>query len=238
MVQLPDLTEPRYLEEIGWFLYHEKYRRDIFGGSYDAERVAYSRLLLEEVLGLAKRDAKWLADKTIISVGCGCTCDLAAFPAATKIGIDPLLYAYQKLGMLIEDEAGGRTMYLSHGAEDLPILDDFADLIICRNALDHMLRPELALAEFHRILRDDGLFFASVDIGGAPTPDEPTVFSTEGLRTLLSHQFDVIALVDNYQPHSGDRVCSARIVARTKPGAGFRVDREMLLRRYESHLPG
>jgi SAM-dependent methyltransferase len=187
MVQMPDLTDPRYRDEIGWFLYHEKVSARYIRGSYDAERVAYSRLLLDEVLGITKRDAKWLADKTIVSTGCGCTGDLAAFPAPIKIGIDPLLYAYQKLGMLIEDEAGGRTMYLSLGAENLPLLDDFADLIICRNALDHMLKPELALEEFRRILKDDGLFFASVDIGGAPTPDEPTVFSTGGLRALLTN---------------------------------------------------
>ena len=34
----PDLTDPRYLDEVGWFLYHEKYGRNEFGGSYDAER--------------------------------------------------------------------------------------------------------------------------------------------------------------------------------------------------------
>ena len=43
MPQIPDLTDPRYLDEVGWFLYHEKYERDRFGGSYDAERLAYSR---------------------------------------------------------------------------------------------------------------------------------------------------------------------------------------------------
>ena len=99
MPQLPDLADPRYRDEVGWFLYHAKYRRDKFGGSYDAERLAYSRLLLEEVLRFAERDAKWLSDKTVVSIGCGCTGDLAAFPAAVKIAIDPLLYVYQKLGL-------------------------------------------------------------------------------------------------------------------------------------------
>ena len=64
MADIPDLTDPRYLEEIGWFLYYEKYRRDQFGGSYEAERLAYSRLLLAEVaehLGLSVRtvEADW-----------------------------------------------------------------------------------------------------------------------------------------------------------------------------------
>ena len=98
MPHIPDLTDLRYLDEIGWFLYHEKYERDKFGGSYDDERFAYSRLLLEEVLRYLGRDARWLEEKTIVSIGCGCTGDLASFPAAVKIAIDPLLNVYQKLG--------------------------------------------------------------------------------------------------------------------------------------------
>src|SRR5258706_4998585 len=201
MPQLPDLTDPRYRDEVGWFLYHAKHHRDKFGGSYDAERVAYSRLLLEEVLRFAGRDAKWLSDKTVVSIGCGCTGDLSAFPAAIKIGIDPLLYVYQKLGLLISDEAGTCTVHLSLGAENLPLLDEFADLVICRNALDHMPKPTSALGEICRILKGDGKFFASVDIGGAPTPDGPTGFLVQGLRELLSEQFDGLTPPDDYPPH-------------------------------------
>jgi SAM-dependent methyltransferase len=233
MAQIPDLTNPRYRDEVGWFLYHEKYGREKFGGSYDAERVAYSRLLLEDVLRFAERNTKWLADKTVVSVGCGCTGDLAAFPAALKIAIDPLLYVYQKLGLLVADEAGGRTVYLSLGAENLPLLDDFADLIICRNALDHMPKPELALDEFRRILKEDGLFYVGVDIGGEPTPDEPTVFSVESLCALLDERFDVITRADDLPPHSESRICSTKVVARKKPGLNQRLDREMILRAYE-----
>ena len=29
MPEIPDLTDPRYLDEVGWFLYYEKYRRDL-----------------------------------------------------------------------------------------------------------------------------------------------------------------------------------------------------------------
>jgi len=236
MPQLPDLTDPRYRDEVGWFLHHAKHRRDTFGGSYDAERVAYSRLLLEEVLRFAERDAKWLSDKTIVSIGCGCTCDLSAFPAAVKIGIDPLLYVYQKLGLLMPDEAGTSTVHLPVGAENLPLLDDFADLVICRNALDHMPKPEIALAEIRRTLKGDGIFFASVDIGGAPTPDEPTVFSVESLRALVGEQFDLLTLADDYPPHSEGRVCSTRLVARKKPMPSQPLDKQAILRAYESHL--
>ena len=236
MSQIPDLTDPRYRDEVGWFLYHEKYGRDEFGGSYNDERRAYSRLLLKEVLHLAGRDIDWLADKTVVSIGCGCTGDLTAFPAMVKIGIDPLLYVYQKLRLLIAEEEGRRTVYLALGAENLPLLDDSADLVICRNALDHMPKPESALEQIRRILKDDGIFFASVDIGGAPTPDEPTVFSVESLRCLLDEAFEVLMFANNYPPHSKARVCSTRVVARKRPRLSQELDREGILRAYESHL--
>jgi len=236
MPQIPDLTDPRYLDEIGWFLYHEKYVRDKFGDSYDAERVAYSRLLLNEVADYLEQDVSWLESKTVVSIGSGCTGDLAAFPAMVKIAIDPLLYVYHKLGMLIADEVGARTIYLSIGAENLPLLDNCADLVLCRNALDHMPNPGVALKEMWRILNNAGTLFVSVDIGGAPTPDEPTVFSVESLRDLLAESFEVIKLVDTYPSHSVGRVCSVRLVARKKRQTVHSLNKEEILRAYEARL--
>ena len=121
----PDLTS-RYLEEIGWFLYYQNSRRDQFGGSYEAERLAYSRLLLAEVADYLGRDVSWVEGKTVVSLGCDRAGDLAAFPAAVKIAIDPLLYG------ISSSEARARRdrqpeLYLSLGARIVPLLDDFAD---------------------------------------------------------------------------------------------------------------
>jgi hypothetical protein len=99
-----------------------------------------------------------------------------------------------------------------------------------------MPKPEIALAEIHRILKSDGVLFASVDIGGAPTPDEPTVFSVQSLRALLGEQFDLLTLADDYPPHSEGRVCSTRLMARKKPGPIQPLDKQAILRAYESHL--
>jgi SAM-dependent methyltransferase len=236
MANIPDLTDPRYLDEVGWFLYHERYRREEFGGSYDAERVANSRLLVKEVAEFLECDPAWLTDKTVVSIGSGCTGDLAAFPAAVKIAIDPLLYTYQKLGMLMEDEVGSRTVYLSLPAENLPLLDGCADVVLCRNALDHMPDPGVALDEMWRILHDDGALFVSVDIGGAPTPDEPTVFSVKSLRTLLAASFDVTKLLESTPAHSGGRPGRVRLVARRKPHRRRSLDRTGILRAYEARL--
>lgn len=237
MPRIPDLSDPRYLDEVGWFLYHEKYRRDRFGGSYDEERIAYSRLLRDEVLGFLGRPASWLEDRAVVSIGCGCTGDLTAFPARTKIAIDPLLYVYQQLDMLVPDETGGRTLYLSLGAEDLPLLDRVADVVICRNALDHMPDPRVGLNEIWRILVDDGSVFVSVDIGGEPTPDEPTVFSVDSLRALMAERFEIQTFTDGHRPHSAGRAGNVRLLARKVPDPSRPLDKARVLQAYEARLP-
>jgi SAM-dependent methyltransferase len=238
MLRIPDLADPRYLDEVGWFLYHERYERHQFGGSYDDERRQYSHLLLEEVLGYCGQDQVWLADKAVVSVGSGCTGDLAAWPAASKIAVDPLLYTYQKLGMLIEDIDGtNRTVHLAMGVEELPLLDEYAHLVICRNALDHMPDPAKALHQMWRILKADGRLFLSVDIGGFPTPDEPTVFSVENLLALLrQEQFEIVKHIGDEVPHSGWRPCSMRILAWKKPHAGLTLDKDEILQAYMTRL--
>ena len=238
MPEIPDLSDPRYLDEVGWFLYHEKYRRDRFGGSYDAERLANSRLLRDEVAKYMDRDVRWFEDRTVVTIGCGCTGDLCAFPAGVKVAIDPLLYTYQHLGMLVPDEAGARTVYLSQGAEALPLLDGCADLVICRNALDHMPDPRVGLEEVRRILADDGALFVSVDTGGDPTPDEPTVFSTESLAALVRERFEIVKLTDRNRQHSASRTGNVRALARKiVPDGGRLLDKEQVLKAYEARLP-
>lgn len=234
---IPDLTDPRYLDEVGWFLYHEKYARDEFGESYDAERRAYSRLLLEEVANHLNQAPAWLEDKTVVSIGCGCSGDLVTFPSRVKIAIDPLLYVYQQLGLLMSDEVGSPTVYLSIGAEELPLLSEYADLVICRNALDHMHNPAGALREMGRILNNNGALFVSVDIGGEPTPDEPTVFSADSLEALLlQEEFEIISSIGDEVPHSAWRPSSMRIMAQKKPQNRLTLDKEEILQRYTARL--
>jgi SAM-dependent methyltransferase len=160
-----------------------------------------------------------------------------AWPAAIKIAVDPLLYVYQKLGMLLDDVVGTtRTVHLAVSAEELPLLDECADLVICRNALDHMPAPARVLQQIWRILKPAGGVFLSVDIGGVSTPDEPTVFSADSLAALLRAQFEIVKQIDNKPAHSGWRPGSVRILARKKPHAGVRLDKEKILRAYMARL--
>ena len=130
-----------------------------------------------------------------------------------------------------------RTLHLAMSAEDLPLLDECAHLVICRNALDHMQDPAKALQHMWRILKADGRLFLSVDIGGVPTPDEPTVFSVESLLALLRQgQFEIVQQTGDEEPHSSWRPCSMRILARKKPHAGVTLDKDEILQAYLGRL--
>jgi ubiquinone/menaquinone biosynthesis C-methylase UbiE len=80
----------------------------------------------------------------------------------------------------------------------MPLLDEFADIILCRNALDHMPHPKEALKQIWRVLNNNGIFYLSVDIGGAPTPDEPSPLTTEILCNLLHDGFKILSQSEDH----------------------------------------
>lgn len=234
MPEIPDFNNLRYLNEVGWFLYRDTYGYNHFTNSYAAERLVWSEMLLDELTRDYGKNRAWVEDKTVLNIGCGCTGEIAAWPAAVKIAIDPLLYAYQNLGMLIDDAPGtDPTVYLSVGIEGLPLLDESVDIVICRNALDHMPDPSLGLAQLWRVLKRDGVFFLSVDIGGDPTPDEPSPFTEESLAALLEPSFQVFARRQESKPHNQHRSHSIRIVAHKKGQCRATLDRHAILHAYE-----
>ena len=235
MPELPDFNDPRYLDEVGWFLSYEKYTYENTGRSYAQDRMTWSEMFLVDLLTACKQTTDWIRDKTVISMGCGCSGDLAAWPARSKIAVDPLVYAYQHLDMLVADRpTTAPTTYLSVGIENLPLLDDCTDVVVCRNALDHMHDPAAGLAEIERVLKADGRLFLWVDIGGGPTPDEPSPFTRESLMRVLEPGFEVLSLSDSHKAHSADREYSVRILAKPRQGSRAKLDKQQLLNAYEA----
>ena len=88
------------------------------------------------------------------------------------------------------------------------------------------------LEQIRRVLKTDGLFYLSVDIGGSPTPDEPTVFSIDSLSAVLSQTFEVLAMTVDHPPHSVGRLSSACVRARKRSVASVRIDKEAILAAY------
>jgi SAM-dependent methyltransferase len=211
MPEFPDLDDPRYLDELGWFISHE-HNLSFSEYTYERERRESSEMLLEEIMEFCGVERTWLADKTVMSVGCGCTADLSSWPAARKIAIDPLLLVYQELDMLLLDAPGtSQTLYLSTSAENVPLVSRSADLIVLRNALDHMHHPDLALHEMARLLAPAGWLFLDVDLGGRPTPDEPSVFTADSLEQMILRDFHIVTRREG-RPNSAHRDASMRLL--------------------------
>lgn len=235
--KLPDLSDPRYLHEVGWFLLQQKHAPAYAGGGYEAYRPQHSGLLKDEVLGFLGEGEEWLRDKTVVAVGSGCACELRDWPAGLKVEIDPLLYAYQQLGMLLPDRPDAPpTLRLAVGIEDLPLLDEMADVVVCRNALDHVEHPSAGFAEMWRILKEGGYFFLSVDLGGEPTPDEPNPFSPGQVEEMVPGRFEIAGRSDGHRPHAGWRDSNSRFLLRRIGSKAPSLDKDAVIAAYERSL--
>ena len=53
-------------------------------------------------------------------------------------------------------------------AESIPKQDGSFDVVICVNALDHMINPVKALSEMQRVLKKDGTFVLGIFLHPAP----------------------------------------------------------------------
>lgn len=234
---LPDLTDPRYLHEVGWFLLQQRDAAAYQGGGYEEHRPRHSSLLKDEVLGFVGEDEEWLRDKSVVAVGSGCACELRDWPAALKIEVDPLLYAYQQLGMLLPDRPDAPpTLRLSVPIERLPLLDEMADVVVCRNALDHVEDPAGGLAEMWRVLKDGGHLYISVDLGGQPTPDEPNPFSPGQVEEMIPGRFEIVVRSDGHRPHARWRDSNSRFLLRRLGARPPSVDKDEVIAAYERSL--
>jgi len=229
----PDLSDPRYLDEIGFFLYYEKEMRwDI--ADYGEERRQYSKLHLEEVLEAAGADAPWITDKRVLNIGSGCSCGVMAWPCLSKTSIDPLIDVYAKLGMLLDDEPGTPvTTPVVASAEDIPLAEGSIDLSYCRNALDHMYHPQTAVEEIARVTAIGGYLYLDVDLDGDPTPDEPSSLKEEEVLDWLAPWFELKRKWTDLKPFSINSRGRMRVfLQRNKRDYSPRIDKDALYAAY------
>ena len=86
--------------------------------------------------------------------------ELAQRSEATVLAVDA---ADAMLSLAVRHTAGGglagRVIPMRGNVRELPLPDGVADAVICNTVLHHLPRPELALAEFTRVLRPGGRLF-------------------------------------------------------------------------------
>jgi SAM-dependent methyltransferase len=83
---------------------------------------------------------------TVFEYGCGAGWNLAAVPAARRLGFDVAEF------LRAEVERHG----IEFVADTAPLPSGLADVVICHHALEHLSEPLAALAEMRRLLKSGG----------------------------------------------------------------------------------
>ncbi len=98
-------------------------------------------------------------ESEIIEIGSGPICLSQEIPVGHKTYIDPLLDDYRRRYPGVLPQEG---VFLSAAAEDIPLPDHCADLILCLNVLSFTLNPEIVLHEMGRLLKPGGVLLLAV----------------------------------------------------------------------------
>ncbi len=132
-------------------------------------------------------DADSFAGQRILDVGCGPHGALSLFHAHTKIGVDPLANRYHRaFGVASDDD----TLYLSCPSERIPLTDGALDVVISRNALDHVDDFGQTIAEIHRVLKPGGRILFGINFQPQPTVCEPQVLDGGTIEREFRDRFD------------------------------------------------
>ncbi len=126
-------------------------------GDYATNRLAVEALILSP-------------KAIVVDVGCGTG---AALRHAASIVTDGQLIGVDPVPRMIEiaqqetvgHPAAARIAYRLGAAEDLPVDDDFADVVFAFDSFDHWQNKDQGLTEIHRILRSSGRLIVVKDAG-------------------------------------------------------------------------
>jgi SAM-dependent methyltransferase len=148
------------------------------GRRWQQARAEVVRVLQEAAID----DPHFFDGKVVVDIGPGPLGFPDACPARVSIGVDPLAEPFARHGLLIPDSPA---LYLSTGAERIPLLSGCADVVLARNSLDYVDDPEQVLREATRILRPGGTVIVLFDVDSIPNPGEPHALTVERVRTGL-----------------------------------------------------
>lgn len=119
--------------------------------------------------------------KRILDVGCGPHCGIIGFGGCEKYGVDHLVDAYMEIGYPLSDHGVG---YSNCKSEDMPFDNDFFDVAICVNALDHVDDLEKTIREIARVLKTGGRLIGQFNFRESPTRTKPICFNHETLSEI------------------------------------------------------
>ncbi|HEX3318436.1 MAG TPA: class I SAM-dependent methyltransferase [Solirubrobacteraceae bacterium] len=203
-IRAGDLFAPGGLELLG----EAAVAADYEGRRWQEARAQVRRILREAAID----DPDFFAGKVVAEIGPGPVGFPEACGAQTAIAIEPLAPRLAAAGLLL----GRAAVYLACGAERIPLLDASVDVIVIRNALDHVADPAAVMGEAGRLLRPGGTLILNVDVDSAPTEAEPHTFTVEDVRRLVAPlQIDTERVTEEPHGHTGRQMV---VVARASQG--------------------
>jgi ubiquinone/menaquinone biosynthesis C-methylase UbiE len=166
-----------------------------------SEEMAYWKEHLESGNGLHNKHYQYFytshfaidpgeySGRSILDIGCG-PCGSLEWADNTKerVGLDPLVNRYQKLGI-----GAHRMRYVCAPSEKIPFPEEYFDFVASFNSLDHVDDVDKTLSEITRVLKRNGTFLLITEINHPPTPTEPHTL-TEKLIDRLSRDFTAVAV--------------------------------------------
>ena len=180
--------------------------------TYEGRRWQQARAEVRRVLSEAGiEDEHFFDGKVVLDIGPGPLGFPDACPARISIGVEPLAELYREHGLLVE---GSDAIYLSVGAESIPLVSGCVDVVVARNSLDHVEDPLAVLAEAQRLLRPGGTLILNFDVGHAPTATEPHALTSETVRGGLG-DMTIEREQTSAHPHGGDGDVVVMVARRT-----------------------
>lgn len=121
--------------------------------------------------------------KKILDVGSGPMPSATCFTGADLYCLDPLLSKYVGIGFPLH--LYGDVKFVQGYSENMPVVDDFFDVILSVNALDHVDDFEATATEIKRVLKDDGILIVHLHYH-LPTQNEPLALTDDRVAAAFS----------------------------------------------------
>lgn len=153
----------------------------------------------KEIKNRALRIENWIKEKmnfhnklNILEIGGGATQLIDYFTTGNRYAIDPLADLYQKE---FADILNPDVKWKKSKIEDIPFNDNFFNIIISRNVLDHVDAAKQALKEIHRVLKKDGIAYIGINTFSGPyyiykllvkDPEHPYTFTPNSIKRFIT----------------------------------------------------
>ncbi|MCX6749295.1 MAG: class I SAM-dependent methyltransferase [Candidatus Pacearchaeota archaeon] len=144
----------------------------------------YHKKILSNFIKISK-------EKNILEIGGGASPLINYLPKAKKYSLDPLMDYFIKNFKLPKG-----IRYIKGKGEELPFKDNYFDLVIITNVIDHVHNYKEVLSEIKRVLKESGIVYLSLDCHnfmlkiyrdvreklGVGDQAHPNTFTLEGIK--------------------------------------------------------